>query len=202
MSSLPVIPELVNHCVVHHEQGIYRNVRIAFIGSCTPIQGAPLRDHLGPRVQPAGAFAGHVPKRSLCHVCERTKPERIQETDARVHDEMNSSMRPRFDLCLETNEIALKVIYHGLLTLRCEFIRQRYVGSGGKRCGIVAADPVRHGVCVFEVGESTAGNLIVIVGVTPTSHTASGIVIPESAILEIRCVYHKVNQLSDVETMH
>jgi len=38
---------------------------------------------------------------------------------------------------------------------------------------------------VEAIGECTVGNLIVIIGVAPTSHAASGIGIPESAVLEV-----------------
>ena len=51
---------------------------------------------------------------------------------------------------------------------------------------------MRRGVREGEVGgESTVGDLIILIGVTPTPDAAGGIGIPEGAVLEIRCVYHE-----------
>ena len=43
----------------------------------TLIENAPLGDHLEPPIQPAGAFDGQVPKRSLRGVLKRVKPQRV-----------------------------------------------------------------------------------------------------------------------------
>ena len=105
---------------------------------------------------------------------------------------MNSCMRPWCKPCLETNEITLKTVYHGRLTLRREYGRQELVRIIGIIWRIPATKPVRRGIRDDEVvGECTVGNLIVIIGVAPTAHPASGIGIPESAVLEIRCVCNR-----------
>jgi len=137
-------------------------------------------------MQPAGAVDGQFPKRSLRGVRERAKPQWIWEVDTPSNDEMNSCMRPWRKPCLETTEITLKTVYHGHLTLRRECVRQELVRIDGTIWRIPATKPVRQGIRDDEVvGECTVGNLIVIIGVTPTSHPASGIGIPESAVLEV-----------------
>jgi len=92
-------------------------------------------------------------------------------------------MRPRFESCLETNEIPYGAGYHGPLTLGREPCCQGF--TVGRKRLVQAPDPVRRGIRDGEVGESTAGDLIVIIGVTPTPNAAVGIWIPESAVLEI-----------------
>jgi len=154
---------------------------------CTSIGDPPLGDHLGPPVQPAGAVDGQFPKRSLGRgVRERAKPQWIWEVDTPSNNEMNSSVRPWCKPCLETNEITLESVYHSRLTLRRECVRQKLVRIIGISWRIPATKPVRRGIRDEEaIGECTVGNLIVIVGVTPTAHPASGIGIPESAVLEV-----------------
>ena len=158
----------------------------------TLIRGVPLGDHLGPGVQPGGAFDGQFPKRSLGGVCEEAEPRWIWEVDGPSHNVMNRSMWPRFQVCLETQETTFETVYQGHLTLRRECVRQDLVRVIGRTWCIPATEPVGRGIRDDEViGECTVGNLIVIVGVTPTSHPASGIGIPESAVLKIRRVCHK-----------
>ena len=94
-------------------------------------------------------------------------------------------MRSRLEECLETNEIPYKTVYHGQLALRRECLRQ---GDGriGVNRRILAAKPVRRGVRDREAsGESAISDLMVVVGVTPTSDTAGGVGIPEGAVLKV-----------------
>jgi len=86
---LPVIPELIDHLreKVCQKIGLLALIRrtawcIINKGSIemsesyiTVIRGVPLGDHLGPGVQPAGAFFGQFPKRSLGGIRERAKPQ-------------------------------------------------------------------------------------------------------------------------------
>ena len=95
-------------------------------------------------------------------------------------------MRPRFKPCLETNETTLETVNYGHLILRRECVRQELVGVIGSSWCIPATKPVRRGIRDEEAtGKCTIGNLIVIIGVTPTSNAAGGIGIPERAVLEI-----------------
>ena len=95
-------------------------------------------------------------------------------------------MRPGFQPLLETNVITLKTVDQDRSTLRCKCVHQGQVGLIGGSGRIQATKPVRRGIRDDEaIGESTIGNLIVIVGVTPAAYAASGIGIPESAVLKI-----------------
>ena len=171
--------------MVHYEQGVYGIVRILYIGLCTLIRGIPLGDHLGPGTQSAGAADGQPPKRSLCWVCERAILQCVLEVDVRSHDAMNCCMRPLFQHLLETNIIPHRTVYQGLLTLRREFICEG-LGETERIWRIHSAKPMRDGIREGEtIGKSTGGNLVVIIGVTPTPDTAGGIRVPESAVLEI-----------------
>lgn len=50
---------------------------------------------------------------------------------------------------------------------------------------------MRRGVHEGETsGERAAGDLIVVVWVTPAADTAGGVWVPESAVLKVRCVCH------------
>ena len=56
----------------------------------------------------------------------------------------------------------------------------------------MAAEPVRDGIGDGEVeGKRAGGNLIVIIGVTPTADTADRVGVPPCAILKVRCVWNK-----------
>ena len=167
------------------------------LGVYTPSRSAPLGDHLGPNVQPAGAVEGQPPKRSLGVPCKWMKLRCGKEVDAPSHDAMNRSMRPRFEKCLETDEIPYKTIHQGryIRGHKCICSGCGLVGSGRR---ILATEPVIRGVREVEVGsESTVGDLIVITGVTPAPDAAGGIGVPESTVLEIRCVCNKASQFGD-----
>ena len=128
------------------------------------------------------------------------KPQLVDEIDAPSHHEVNRSVRPRFKCGLETDEIPHETVFYGHCACRREPIRHIAGITGVVRC-VLAAGPVKRRIRDSEVGgESTAGNLIVIIGVTPTPNAAGGIWIPERAVLEIRRVCYKTNWLSDTET--
>jgi len=102
---------------------------------------------------------------------------------------MNCSVRPRLKPPLETNEIPHGTVDHGLLAFRRDYVRQGLVRPTSKGRVIHATKPVRRGIRDREaIGECTVGNLIVIVGVTPTADAAGGIGVPERAVPEIWCV--------------
>ena len=106
---------------------------------------------------------------------------------------MNRPMRSTFEALLKINEVRYVSIYQGLLALRREKIREGLT-SGRIDCRVLTADPVRRGVHKGEVvSECAGGNLIIIVGVTPTADSAVGIWIPESAVLKIRCICNEGN---------
>ena len=129
------------YAVVHHKQGVYSwNVNTAGVVIRTPIRHEPLGDHLAPNTQSAGAFAGHDPPRSLGGPCEWTERQHGKGVDAPSHQEMNRCMRPRFQICLETNQTPHKIIY------QIRHIRRRHCicqGVAEESRRIVAAEPVR-----------------------------------------------------------
>jgi len=110
-------------------------------------RSVPFGDHLAPAKQPGGAFKGQVPKRSLDGLYEWPKSQLVGWVGVGVpcHDTVNRSMRSGLEECLETNEIPYEIVYHGLLTLRRECLRQGHGRIGVDR-RILAADPVRRGV--------------------------------------------------------
>lgn len=112
-------------------------------------------------------------------------------------------MRPRFKICLETDEIPYKTVYHVHLFLGRDCVCQQYVGSIGKSWCILATDRVRRGIRDGEGGgECTVGNLIFIVGVTPTPDAAGGVRIPESTVPKVSCVcWYEATEINDVETI-
>ena len=113
----------------------------AYIGVCTPIKDTPFGDHLVPGIQ-SWADEGQPPERSLRGFCERARPQRIEEVDAPSHDALNHCIRPRLEICLESNEIPHEIVYHRLLTRRreCHCQGERQIGDGRR---ILAADPMR-----------------------------------------------------------
>lgn len=116
------------------------------------------------------------------------KLQKIKKAHLRSHNAVNCSMRSPFKVLLKTNEICYKTIYQGHLTLGREQSCPR-LASGVINRRILAAQPMRRGIGEGEaVGQCARGDLIVIVGVTPTSDPARSVRVPESAILKIRCV--------------
>ena len=159
----------------------------------TPVRGAPLGDHLGPGVQPGGVVEVQFPKRSLRMLCERVKAQDAKGVGAPSHKAVNRSVRCRFKGRLKPDEIPYKFVYHSLLALGRDFRCQGEVPIE-VNWRIVATEPVRGGIREGESGgESTVGNLIVVVGVTPTPEAAGGIWVPEGAVLEVRSICHKAN---------
>ena len=119
------------------------------------------------------------------------KPQHSKKVDAPSHHEVNRSMRPRFKRRLETNEIPHKAVYQGQLACRRNPICHG-IGLTGVSRRVATTEPVRCGIRDREASsESTVGDLIVLIGVTPTPEAAGGIRVPESAVLEIRRVYHE-----------
>ena len=127
-------------------------------------------------------------------VSERAKPQRLEEVDTPSHHVMNCSMRPSFKRALESNEIPHKPVYYGFLTLRRDQGHQGQVGQSGKGWCILATELVGRGIRDREtICESTAGDFIVVVGVTPTPDAAGGIGVPETAVRKVKCVCHTAN---------
>ena len=107
-----------------------------------------------------------------------------KKADAPSDDTMNVCVRIRLEERLETNEGASVIVDHRALGLG----RERFIqGDGpiGDDRSILTTDPVRRRVRDDEIVESTVGDLVVVVGVTPASNSAFEIGIPEGAVREV-----------------
>lgn len=95
-------------------------------------------------------------------------------------------MRRRFKPCIETNEVPCEIIHHGHLILMRKHVCQGYVGLIGANSRELAAKPVRRRIREGEViGECAVGDLVVVIGITPTPKATDSVRIPERAVLEV-----------------